>query len=150
MPWRKDFVHSFWLDPDSVPLSGYPDERAEAKREPAEHPMGPVPSRVTPKYPTYTSKTGPVNPIGAAVIVLRDRTGFQYERQVGLGDFVSIREAAQLLRVPIMTLTRWVRSEKVKSSRRNGFVIIRVREVLRLAKERRTKLKLGIRLMIVG
>jgi hypothetical protein len=150
MPWRRDFVKAFWFDPDWVGLSGYPDQEEEAQDRPAERPAGPPPNHVKSEYPTYTSKTGPQRPIGAAVIVMRDRIGFEYERQVGMDDFVSIREAAKLLELPVMTLTRWVKSKKLKSSKRSGFVVIRLREVVRIAKERRAKLKLGFRLIVLG
>jgi hypothetical protein len=149
MPWRRDFVKAFWFDPDWVGLSGYPDQEEEPEERPAERPTGLVPNRVTRTYPTYR-KTQTERPIGAAVIVIRDRIGFEYERQVGLDDFVSIREAAKLLELPVMTLTRWVKSKKLKSSKRSGFVVIHLREVLRIAKERRAKLKLGFRLIVLG
>jgi len=146
MPWRNDFVKTFWLDPDWVGLSGYPDQEDVSRGRPVERP---VPNRVKRQYPTYTSKTGPERPIGAAVIIMRDRIGFEYERQVGLDEFVSIREAAKLLELPVMTLTRWVKSTKLKSARQRGFVVIRLREVLRIAKDRRAKLKLGSRLIVL-
>jgi excisionase family DNA binding protein len=148
MPWRNDFVQTFWLDPDWVGLSGYPDQEEEPEGQPVEHPGGLVPNRVIRTYPTYR-KTETERHIGAAVIVIRDRIGFEYERQVGLNDFVSIREAAKLLELPVMTLTRWVKSKKLRSSKRSGFVVIRLREVLRIAKERRAKLKLGFRLIVL-
>ena len=84
------------------------------------------------------------------LIVVRDRIGFQYERQVGLDDFVSVREAAQLLDLPIMTVSRWVKGKVLKSSKKRGFAVIPVREVLRMAKERKRKLRLGSRLVVIG
>jgi hypothetical protein len=164
MPWRNDFVESFWLDPDWVGLSGYPErEEGEKTAKPrkaarkraerlssADEVETHAPSRVERDYFVRVTKGETERPIGAAVIVIRDRIGFQYERQVGLDDFVSTREAAQLLELPVMTITRWVRAMKMKSSKRNGFVVIRLREVLRIAKERQTTLKLGSRLIVVS
>jgi len=163
MPWRNDFVQTFWLDPDWQGLSGYPGQedssgeeqrkrapkRAE-RRSPVEEFESAAPSRVERHYPVHTTTTQPERPIGAAMIVIRDRIGFEYERQVGLDDFVSIREAAGLLELPVMTLSRWVKSKKLKSAKRGGFVVIRLREVLRIAKERHGSLKLGTRLIIVS
>jgi len=146
MPWRKDFVECFWLDPDWVGLSGYPDRRAHK----AEALANAAPRHVKRSYVTHSATTPPERPIAAAVIAVRDRIGFQYERQVGLGDFVSVREAAQLLDLPIMTVSRWVKGKVVKSSRRRGFAVIPVREVLRMAKERKRKLRLGSRLVVIG
>ncbi|MDX2059829.1 MAG: helix-turn-helix domain-containing protein [Gemmatimonadales bacterium] len=98
----------------------------------------------------HTNDGRPERPIGAATIVVRDRTGFEYRRDVGLDDYVSVREAAQLLQLPVMTVHRWVRTKAIKSSRRNKFTIIRLREVLRAAQERGRPLKLGSRLVIIG
>ncbi|MFN0177200.1 MAG: helix-turn-helix domain-containing protein [Gemmatimonadales bacterium] len=84
------------------------------------------------------------------MIVVRDRTGFEYRRDVGLDDHVSVREAAQLLQLPAMTVHRWVKRRDLKSSKRNGFTIIRLREVLRIAQERKRPLKLGSRLVVIG
>src|SRR2546426_4207244 len=73
-----------------------------------------------------------------------------YEREVGLDDFVSVREAAQLLDLPIMTVGRWVKGKVLKGSKKRGFAVIPVREVLRMAKERKRKLRLGSRLVVIG
>src|SRR2546421_9749650 len=146
MPWRKDFVASFWIERDWVGLSGYPDERARK----AEAPANAAPRRVKRSYLPRSATPPPERPIAAAVIAVRDRIGFQYERQVGLDDFVSVREAAQLLDLPIMTVSRWVKGKVLKSSKRRGFAVIPVREVLRMAKERKRKLRLGSRLVGIG
>jgi excisionase family DNA binding protein len=146
MPWRTDYVKCFWLDPDWVGFSGYPDQgnpAAEALEDAA-------PRHVKRSYLTHSTTTPPERPIAAAVIAVRDRIGFRYERQVGLDDFVSVREAAQLLNLPVMTVGRWVKRRVLKSSRRRGFAVIPVREVLRMAKERKRKLKLGSRLVLIG
>lgn len=150
MPWRDDFVKTFWIDPDWVPLSGYPGQEDEPVPEPPKAGQRHIPNRIEKPYPTYRNKAGTREPIGAAVIVIRDRIGFEYEREVGLEDFVSVREAAQLLEMPVMTLTRWVKSKRMKSSKKKGFVVIRLSEVIRMAKERSLNPRLGIRLTIIG
>jgi excisionase family DNA binding protein len=146
MPWRQDFVECFWLDPDWVGLSGYPNQEksvGEALEDVA-------PRHVKRSYFTHSPTTPPERPIAAAVISVRDRIGFRYEREVGLDDLVSIREAAQLLNLPVMTVSRWVKKKVLKSSRRRGFAVLPVREVLRVAKERKRKLKVGSRLVVIG
>ena len=146
MPWRKDFVECFWLDPDWVGLSGYPDP----DKPPAAAIEGSAPRHVKRSYRTRVARTPPRRPLAAAVVAVRDRIGFRYEREVGLDDFVSVREAAQLLDLPIMTVSRWVKGKVLKSSKKKGFAVIPVREVLRMAKERKRKLRLGSRLMVLG
>jgi hypothetical protein len=149
MPWRPDFLKGFWLDPDWVGLSGYSDQKDPSDAPPV-RPARTMATRVKREYPTYTGPAGTREPLGAAVFLLRDRIGMEYEREVGLDDFVSIREAAELLQVPVMTLSRWVKSKKIRSSRKNKFVVIRLREVLRILQERGTPPKLGIRHVILG
>ena len=146
MPWREDYVQCFWLDPDWVGLGGYPDQQ----KAPAEAIKESAPEHVKRSYLTGLAKTPPQRPIAAAVIAVRDRIGFRYEREVGLDDFVSVREAAQLLHLPVMTISRWVKRKVLKSSKRRGFAVIPVREVLRLAKEKERKLTIGSRLVVIG
>ena len=145
MPWRPDFVISYWKDPDWRPLSGYPPKTPETIDPDA---LGP--SHVEVHHRIHTKAGRPERPLGAAVTVLRDRAGFQYRRDVGLDDFVSVREAAQLLQLPAMTIHRWVKKRELKSSKRNGFTIIRLREVVRAAQERGRPLKLGSQMVIIG
>lgn len=144
MPWRSDFVKCLWLDPEWVGLSGYPaqDNAPTPSIEEA-------PNHVRRSYVTSAPRTLRRVPT-AAVIAVRDRIGFRYEREVGLDDFVSIREAAQLLDLPVMTVSRWVKKREMKSARRSGFSVIRLREVLRIGRERRRKVKLGSRLVVIG
>jgi|SRR5882672_4604759 len=153
MPWRDDFVKAFWLDPDYHGLGGYLGEKeTRAHAQPAEGSptrMRPVPNKVTKTYPIYRRPSGTREPIGAAVIRMRDRIGFEYEREVGLDDFVSIRDASQLLDLPVMTLSRWVKTKRIKSTKRKGFVLIQLKEVLRLGNEKKRNPKLGYRLIVV-
>jgi len=146
MPWRPDFISSYWLDPDWVGLSGYPDPR-ELSPDDIETT---APGKIERQHLVHRTDEPRRNPIAAAVIVVRDRIGFEYERQVGLDDLVSVREAAALLGLSMMTVNRWVRKGDLKSSKRGGFSVIRLRDVLRKAKERGQKLALGSRLTIIG
>jgi len=145
MPWRPDFINSYWRDPDWVPLSGYPPKASEPVNL---DDLGPT--HVEWHDRIHTHDGHPLQPIGAAVVVVRDRTGFEYRRDVGLDDYVSVREAAQLLQLPAMTVHRWVKKRALRSSKRNGFTIIRLREVLRAAQERGRPLKLGSQLVVIG
>ena len=146
MPWRTDFVQCLWLDPDWVGLSGYPN----AEKSPPASIEDSAPRHVKRSYITSVARTPPRRPLAAAVIAVRDRIGFRYEREVGLDDFVSIRDAAQLIDLPVMTVSRWVKKREMKSSKRKRFAVIRLREVLRIARERKRKLKLGSRLVVIG
>ena len=148
MPWRHDFVQCYWVDPDWAGFSGYPGDAAERSAPPPE-PSGPP--HVRSKYLTHGAPLASTNrPIGAAVIVVRDRIGFQYEREVGLDDLVSVREAAQLVGVPVMTLSRWIKRRSLRSRKRNGFSVLRLRDVLKVARDQGRVLPLGSRLKIVG
>lgn len=117
MPWRDDYLQAAWVVPEWG-LAGVPAHEAE---EPESRP----------------------DPI-QAVLFLRDRIGFRYERIVELDDYVSQREAAQLLQAPTMTINRWVRGKRIPSTTRNGFSVVRLRDVLQHAK------KEGIALNTVG
>jgi excisionase family DNA binding protein len=146
MPWRHDFVQCFWVDPDWGGLSGYPDNSSPSTS------LRPHagPARVRSRYLTHSASLAePSRPIGAAVVVVRDRTGFRYERQVGLDDLVTVRDAAQLLRLPVMTVTRWIKKGRIRSRKQNGFSVIRLREVLRAAQAGRRPLRLGSQLKIL-
>jgi excisionase family DNA binding protein len=161
MPWRTDFVESFWLDPDWKGFAGYPG------RKPPEPPKPPEPAEpdqramidaIEAHAPTHVNlnylTSGPPSPpqrlFRAAVISVRDRIGFRYERSIGLDDLVSVREAAHLLHLPVMTISRWVKKKEMKSAKHRGFTVIRLREVLRVARERDIGLTAGSRLTILG
>ncbi|OLD38525.1 MAG: hypothetical protein AUI57_06670 [Candidatus Rokubacteria bacterium 13_1_40CM_2_68_8] len=107
------------------------------------------PAHVRSRYLTHTASPNETNrPIGAAVALVRDRTGFRYERHVGLDDFVTVRDAAQLLGMPAMTVTRWIKKRRIRSRKQNGFSVIRLREVLRVAQDRPYPVTIGSRLKI--
>lgn len=110
MPRRPDYHEAFWIDP-SPGLAGYPDTEDE---------QGPE----APVIPTR------------AVVRIRDRIGFRYEREVGPDDDVSPSEAAQLLKCSEMTIHRWMVSGTLRRKKRNGYWVVRVSEVMRLAHKR--------------
>jgi hypothetical protein len=78
----------------------------------------------------------PPEPKTEAVISLRDRSGFTYERRVPKSGYVSQREAAALLALPVMTINRWVRSLRIKGKTRNGVSVIRLSDLYLIARER--------------
>jgi hypothetical protein len=145
MPWRPDFLTAYWRDPDAGTLAGYVPTTRETVRLEA---LGP--SRVEWHDRLHTRAGRPHRPIGAAVFVVRDRTGFEWRRDVGLDDFVSVREAAQLLQLPTMTVHRWVKTRVLKSSKRNGFTTIRLRQVLLAAQQRGRPITLGSPLVVAS
>ena len=143
MPWRPDFIQSYWVDPDWTGLAGDPSQAQPVRLED----LGP--RQVESHDRVHTDDGAPERPLGAAVMVVRDRTGFEYRRDVGLDDCVSVREAAQLLQLPIMTIHRWVKNKTFKSTKRNRFTVIRLREVARVARDKQRPLRLGSRLVIL-
>jgi hypothetical protein len=148
MPWRHDFVQCYWVDPDWGGFSRYAGAESRPRNFPPElagHGF------VRSQYLTHVASLDSTDrPIGAAIIVVRDRIGFRYERVVGLDDFVSVREAAQLVGLPIMTLSRWIKSRRIRSRKRNGFSVLRLCDVLKAATERKRRLPIGSRLRIMG
>ena len=131
MTRRRDFMEAFWIDPDYQGLAGRPSDAEEQARE-----------------NVGEAKPPPLRDPVEVVIAIRDRIGFRYERIVGLADYVSQREAAQVLGLPVMTITRWVRRKKLPSRKRRGYTVVLLRDVLRLAKERGRSLKMRSRLHI--
>src|SRR5512139_703465 len=112
MPWRDDTPPAFWLDP-SPGLAGAPDAAASVDEE-----------------LTRATTSNAVDDLRFAVITVSDRIGFEYRRVVGLKDFISQRDAAQLLDLPVMTVTRWTSSGRLKSRTKNGFTVIRLSDLL--------------------
>lgn len=85
------------------------------------------------------------------ILAWRDRQGFRWERIVGLNDYVSQADAAQLLGVPLMRVNRWVRpGGPLKSKQRNGYSVIRVRDVYELAVGLGLEVPRGRPLAIIG
>lgn len=163
MPWRPDYVKSFWIDPDYQGLGGHPEQEAAAvpasatQAPPSRHPVarGVEPPRseepatqVELSHLTWAASHQDFARIAKAVLSIRDRIGFEYERVIGLGDYVSVRDAADLLQLPVMTVNRWVRAKKLKSRKRNGFSVIQLRDVLHMAESRAVRLTMGTRLIV--
>jgi hypothetical protein len=132
MPWRRDFAEACWIDPDYRGLSGYRPGSAE---------HGKVKSIADPAPPELKD-------VEQAVLIMRDRIGFQYERLVGLDDFVSQRDVAALLSVDVMTVTRWVKAKKLPSRKRKGFVVVRLRDVVAAARRQEIPLPLHFLLIV--
>ncbi len=148
MPWRHDFVQCYWVDPDWGGFSGYPGDESQPGNSPLE-PTGP--SYVRSEHLTHSASLDSTERlIGAAVIVVRDRIGFRYERQVGLDDFVSVREAAQLTGLPVMTLSRWIKRRRIRSRKRHGFSVLQLRDVLHAATGQKRRLRIGSRVKTLG
>ncbi len=131
MTRRRDFMEAFWIDPDYQGLAGWPSDAQEQASE-----------------NVGEAKAPPLHDPVEAVIAIRDRIGFRYERIVGLADYVSQREAAQVLGLPVMTITRWVRRKKLARRKRRGYTVVLLRDVLQLAKEHGRSLKMRSRLHI--
>jgi hypothetical protein len=124
MPWRDDTPPAFWLDP-TPGLAAAPDAAAPAEWETT----------------SVTRQAG--DAVRFAVITVSDRIGFEYRRVVRLDDFVSQRDAAQLLDLPVMTVTRWTASGRLKSRTRNGFTVIRLRDLLELIRAENRPVRTG-------
>ncbi len=65
-----------------------------------------------------------------------DRNGFVWTRIVRADDFLAVSDVAGLFRVNPATAWNWVRSRKIKSSRRRGVTVVRFGDVEQLATER--------------
>lgn len=125
MPWRDKPPPAFWLD-SGPGLAGHPEAPPQ----------------------TGDAQAGETTPPPAgeprfAVITVADRIGFEYRRVVGLDDFVSQRDAAQLLGLPVMTVTRWTASGRLKSKTMSGFTVVRLGDLLDLIKSDNRPLRTG-------
>jgi excisionase family DNA binding protein len=151
MPRRDDFLEGFWVasqfgfgsvkapDPedDERPPAKLSEVIGDARRFPS--PL----KHVKVEHSTWTAEPGGNNPVRGAVMVKRDRVGFWYERAIGLDDDVTQAEAAKLLQIPVMTVYRWVRNRLLPSRKRNGISVVKLRDVLRIAKEQRKRIRIG-------
>src|SRR5438309_10200161 len=118
MTRRRDFMEAFWIDPDYQGLAGWPRDAEEQARE-----------------TVGEAKPPSLRDPAEVVIAVRDRIGFRYERIGSLADYVCQREAAQVLGLPVMSITRWVSRKKLRSSKRRGYTVVLVGDVRRLTKE---------------
>jgi hypothetical protein len=144
MPRRPDSIEAFWLDPHGG-FSGYPS----AIPTPETGASQPKPT-VRAAIEEMEARRGPGESPAFAVIQVRDKLGFRFERAVGLDEYVSQREAARILDLPVMTINRAVRSKQVPSRTKKGYSVILLRDVLKEAKRRGRRLKMRGRLMVVG
>ena len=85
-----------------------------------------------------------------ALLVVRDRFGFRWERWIGLHDDVSQVEAAKLVGVPLTRLNRWVRTKKLKSRTLQGYSVIRARDLYQLALDLKLEVPRGRPFIVVG
>jgi hypothetical protein len=144
MPRRPDSIEAYWLDIHGG-FSGHPTTAATRKKATRE------------AKPTLRAAIEGMAARGAfgespefAVIEVRDKVGFAFERVVGLDDYVSQREAAMILDLPLMTINRAVRARRLPSHTRRGYSVILLREVLNEAKRRGLALKQRRRLVVLG
>ena len=143
MPWRSDFVRAFLLDPHTG-FSGYPTKtRRRVRSRPRPRPT----TRATIEELLRRNR----GDVGEwAVVEIRNRIGFKYERVVGESEYMSQKEAAELLGVEVMTVSRWVRGGELSSRKRNGFSVVRLRDLLKLAAQRGLKVRRRGRLFVLG
>lgn len=125
MPWRDQSPPAFWLD-SGPGLAGHPEE-----------------APLTDASLAGETTPSPVGEPRFAVITVADRIGFEYRRVVGLDDFVSQRDAAQLLDLPVMTVTRWTASGRLKSKTMSGFTVVRLGDLLDLIQSENRPLRTG-------
>jgi hypothetical protein len=70
-------------------------------------------------------------------IYRRDRNGFTWLRRVGPKDWVTISEAASILKVNPATAWQWTRQKgRLPVVKRRGVQLVRFSDVLKLAEER--------------
>jgi hypothetical protein len=117
MPYGEGYKEVFWRDTEFRGLSGYGRAADTARKS--------------------SSKKAPLPTV---ILVTRDRIGFKYEREVGLNGYLSQNEAAKLLRLPVMSVNRWVRSGALKSKKRQGYSVVQLRHVLMLARSKGFKM----------
>jgi len=137
MPRRPDAHLAYWLDERGV-LHGYPEThrlppRPVVSGEP-ESRLG-ADAVVTLEDATWQDRLDDSSG-GRCVLAWRDRQGFRWERRVGLNDYVSLADGAQLLGVPLMRVHRWTRTGgplKTKVKKRKGYAVVRVRDLYELA-----------------
>lgn len=154
---RSNSHFAYWNDMTGA-LHGYP---SKTRLPPKPHQSGDPTSadwreRVRPETKVVTKdltgwQSRLVGGTGArCVLSYRDRQGFRWEREVGLNDFVSQADAAQLLGLPLMRVNRWVRAGKLRSSKRRGYSVIRIKDLYELALELELAVPRGRRLVIIG
>lgn len=158
MPYREEFLDAFWL-PSQFGFAGTePPDSAELEKPPAtlseifsDEERFSIPlKKIRLEHAKWSDELNERNPVRGAVMVKRDRIGFRYERAVGLDDYVSQFEASKLLQTPVITVNRWVRSGTLPSKKRNGFSVVKLRDVLEVAKLQKKRIRMGGRLLTAG
>jgi hypothetical protein len=158
MPYREEFLDAFWL-PSQFGFGGTASsDPAASERAPAtlseifsDEERFSIPlTKIRLEHTKWSDELNESNPVRGAVMVKRDRIGFRYERAVGLDDYVSQFEAAKLLQTPVITVNRWVRSGSLPSKKRNRFSVVKLRDVLEVAKRQKKRIRMGGRTLITG
>jgi hypothetical protein len=170
VPRRDKFRQAFWND-DWTGLHGYPAvDPHYGKPRPTAAPAEPMPlskriAKAQERSPTPVDGVSvsypedfrplPLRPPSAewpklVTLVMTDRLGFRYERVAGLNNYVSQREAALLLRLPVMTINRWVRAKTLRGTKRRGSSVVRLRDLLEVAIAKGHKLPVGKSIVVVG
>ena len=150
MPRRPDAHLAYWYDYEAPVFRGYPrDDEVKRERTPTKKKDPsvaksrrqallareiPLDARV--EVEDFVGYRRPLNPDVEPRIILvsRDRQGFRWEREVGLSDYVSLGDAAQLLGVPLMRVHRWV-GKRLRTKKLRGYSVVRVSQLYRLALE---------------
>jgi hypothetical protein len=152
MPRRADSHTAYWLDTRGI-LHGYPQQKPLPPRiaEPgASVARLKAHSVVTLEDVTWQDRLDGTCG-GRVILSFRDRQGFRWEREIGLNDYVNQADAAQLLGVPLMRVNRWIRKGgTLKSKKRHGFSVVRVKDLYELAIRLELKVPRGHRRALVG
>lgn len=151
MAWRTDFVNAFFVpaqfgfgstepspeEEDLLPPAKLSDVIADRGRFPS------PPSKIDVRHPVWAGVIEDERDVRGAVVEMRDRLGFKYERVVALDDYVSQREAAGILQVPVMTINRWIRNHTLKGKKKKGYSVVKLRDLLQVAKAQKRKVRIG-------
>lgn len=154
MPRRPDSHIAYWLDMRGA-LSGYRTEekKPEPRKDRGEDWEMHLEANVVVTKKDITGWRARLDggEGSRCVLAWRDRQGFRWERVIGLNDYVSQADAAQLLGVPLMRVNRWVRpGGPLKSKKRHGYSVIQVRDIYELALQLDLEVPRGRPLAIIG
>ena len=85
----------------------------------------------------YTWYAGQPDPFTGIIVIKTDRFGQKWELKIHRDSVVTIRVAAGLLGVTAMTVTNWISAGVFpRAKRKNQVMVIPVREVERIARDR--------------
>ncbi len=160
---HPDSLFGYWLSRDKG-LSGYPSRIADSSStaSPAFAPLDvgeAVAERIA--RPASIQMRDLIWQLDAdaslpavARLISRDALGFRYERIVGLEDYVSRAEAAQVLGLSLMTIGRWIRAKKLPEKKRSRhgkkYSVVKVADLWRLAIQLKLRVPTGRLLAIVA